>query len=87
MKELQNWKEAPLYCMISSLYQLQTFYFKEINGGIAGLGEYSITSAYKDIKIIPIENILRNGVTNDIMSTGKEADTTQNEVNEQNLSK
>ncbi len=57
LKELQNWKEAPLDCMIPSLYQLQTFYFKEINRGIAGLGEYSITSAYKDIKIIPIENI------------------------------
>ena len=87
--------------MILSLYQLQTFYFKEINRGTAGLGEYSIASAYKDIQVIPIENIptyspeeivtnLWNRVMNNLMSTtstGKEADTTQNEANEQKLSK
>ena len=80
---------------------MQKFYFKEINRGIAGLGEYSIASAYKDIQVIPIENIptyspeeivtnLRNGIMNNIMSTtskGKEADSTQNEANEQKLPK
>ncbi len=65
------------------------------------MGEYSTASADKDIQVIPIENIptyspeeivtnLRNGVMNIIMSTtstGKKADTTQNEANEQKLSK
>ncbi len=58
LKEIQNWKEAPLDCMILSLYQLQTFYFKEINRDTAGLGEYSIASAYKDILVIPIDYLL-----------------------------
>ena len=51
LKDLQSWKEAPLDSMILSLYQLQAFYFNEINRGIAGLGEYSIASSYSHIEV------------------------------------
>ncbi len=50
-------KTKQTYLLCNSGIVLQTFYFQEINKGIAGLGEYSIASAYKDIQVIPIENI------------------------------
>ena len=51
LKDLQEWKEAPLDCIILSLYQLQAFYSNEIKRGLAGLGEYTITPEYRFLQI------------------------------------
>ena len=42
LKSLQEWKEAPLDCMVLSLYYLQMFYLCEIERGKQGLGEYKL---------------------------------------------
>ena len=51
MKDLQEWKEAPLDCVLLSLYQLQAFYANEIKRGLAGLGEYTIAQQYTSLKL------------------------------------
>lgn len=43
--------------MILSLYQLQAFYLNEINRGVAGLGEYTIASAYGSIQVQNLDSI------------------------------
>ena len=43
LKDLQEWKEAPLDCVELSLYQLQG---NEIKHGLAGLGEYTVAPEY-----------------------------------------
>lgn len=50
VKDLHEWKEAPLDCVILSLYQLQAFYSNEIKRGLAGLGEYTICQQYSPLK-------------------------------------
>ena len=40
VKDLEDWKEAPLESLILSLYQLQAFYMNETKRGLAGLGNY-----------------------------------------------
>jgi len=40
LKDLQGWKEAPVDCVVLSLFQLQSFYLNEVKRGLAGLGEY-----------------------------------------------
>lgn len=42
MKNLVNWKEVPLDCLVLSLYQLQAFYYNEAKRAISGFGEYTI---------------------------------------------
>ena len=37
MKDFQQWKEAPLDSFVLALYQLQAFYFNEIQRGLAGM--------------------------------------------------
>ena len=51
LKDLQDWKEAPLDCVVFSLYQLQAFYLNETKRGLAGLGEYTIASKYKSLQL------------------------------------
>ena len=47
LKDLQDWKEAPLDCVVLSLYQLQAFYLNETKRGLVGLGKYTIAPKYK----------------------------------------
>ena len=47
MKDLQGWKEAPLDCVVLSLYLLQAYYTNEIKRGLAGTGEYHIIPSMK----------------------------------------
>lgn len=47
LKDLQDWKEAPLDSLILSLYQLQAFYWNETKRGLAGLGNYTIAPKYQ----------------------------------------
>ena len=49
LKDLQGWKEAPLDCVIWSLYQLLAFYCNGIKSGFAGLGEYTLASEYSSL--------------------------------------
>ena len=42
LKDLQEWKEAPVDSVVLSLFQLQVFYYKEVKRGLAGLGEYTL---------------------------------------------
>lgn len=51
MKDIQEWKEAPLDCVLLSMYQLQAFYYNEIKRGLAGLGEYTIALQYTALKL------------------------------------
>lgn len=37
LKDLQGWNEAPIECVILSLYPLQAFYLNEVRRGIAGI--------------------------------------------------
>ena len=50
IKDLQDWKEAPVDCVLLSVYQLQSFYLNEIRRGIAGIGEYHLKSVYANIQ-------------------------------------
>lgn len=63
LKDLQNWKEAPLDCMALSLYQLQSFYCNEIKRGVAGLGEYTIASEFSGMKIEEIDSAMCHTVS------------------------
>ena len=47
LKDLQGWKEAPLDCVVLSLYQLQAFYLNETKRGLAGLGKFTVAPRYK----------------------------------------
>ena len=49
LKDLQEWKEAPLDCVLLSLYQLQAFYYNEIKRGLMGLGKYTIIEKYTSL--------------------------------------
>ena len=40
MKDFQQWKEAPLDSFVLALYQLQAFYYNEIQRGLAGTYTY-----------------------------------------------
>lgn len=51
LKDLQHWKEAPIDCMMLSLYQLQVFYCKEIKRGLAGLGQYTLAPMHTSIMV------------------------------------
>ena len=42
LKDLQEWKEAPVDSVVLSLFQLQVFYYNEVKRGLAGLGEYTL---------------------------------------------
>lgn len=47
LKDLQDWKEAPLDSLVLSLYQLQAFYWNETKRGLAGLGNYTVAPKYQ----------------------------------------
>ena len=47
LKDLQDWKEAPLDSLVLSLYQLQAFYLNETKQGLAGLGNYTVAPKYQ----------------------------------------
>jgi len=42
LKRLQQWKEAPVDSILFSLYQLQNYYYNEIQRGICQSGNYSL---------------------------------------------
>ena len=57
IKDLQQWKEAPVDCMVLALYQLQTYYVNEIRRGFAGCGEYTLLKCYSSLKTVAVNYI------------------------------
>ena len=55
LKDLQHWKEAPVDCMVLSIYQLQVFYYNEIKRGLAGVGEYTLSPMHSSIQVQEVE--------------------------------
>ena len=53
LKDLQDWKEAPLDSLVLSLYQLQAFYLNETKQGLAGLGNYNVAQKYNAVQYLP----------------------------------
>ena len=49
LKNLLKWKEAPIDCIILSMYHLQAFYVNEVRRGFADIGEYKIQEQYKSL--------------------------------------
>ena len=49
IKDLQSWKEAPVDVMVMSLYQLQSYYFNEVQRGLCGLGEYQLKESHSSL--------------------------------------
>jgi len=47
IKDWENWKPVPVDSFVLSMYQLQIYYFQEIQRGIAGKGLYHLKSRYK----------------------------------------
>ena len=54
MKNLQVQKGTPLDCMDRLLYQLQAYYYNEIQRGLAGLGEFQLSMEHKGLSFLPI---------------------------------
>ena len=54
LKQLQNWKEAPIDCMVLSLHYLQGFYTSEIARGQQNLGNYHLRSEFSNRLAMPL---------------------------------
>ena len=54
VKQLQEWHESPLDCMLLSLHHLQSYYFLEICRGQHGLGDYHLHHQYQNLAPQPI---------------------------------
>ena len=53
IKDLMKWKEAPIDCIVLSLYLLQSFYVNEIKRGFCGIGEYKLDAQFHSIVTDP----------------------------------
>ena len=50
LKRLLEWREVPdLVSEVHSLYYLQTFYFKEIQRGMIGVGAYKLRKEFQSL--------------------------------------
>lgn len=54
IKHLQEWKEAPLDCMVLALHYLQDYYSVEIARGQQGLGNYHLVSEFSASVAMPL---------------------------------
>ena len=50
LKELQEWREAPLDCMALSLNYLQAYYSTEVSRGKQGIGNYHLHAKFYSIR-------------------------------------
>ncbi len=62
LKELQEWREAPIDCMVLALHYLQGFYTLEIARGKQNLGNYHVHPMFSNIAdtqppLLPEENM------------------------------
>jgi len=57
LKHYGHWKEAPLDSMIFGLYQLQVYFYNEIQRGYSRLGSYSLSPDYS-FAAVPIDELV-----------------------------
>ena len=62
LKHYGHWKEAPLDSMIFGLYQLQVYFYNEIQRGYSGLGSYSLSPDYS-FAAVPIDELVTLSVS------------------------
>ena len=55
LKRLQKWREAPLDSILFSLYQLQNYYFNEIQRGLCQSGDYKLSTHFANCARDPTE--------------------------------
>ena len=55
LKELQDWKEAPVDCMILALHYLQVYYISEISRGQQNLGNYHVHPEFSTCVPMPLQ--------------------------------
>ena len=53
LKQLQDWKEAPVDCMILALHYLHGYYMSEISRGQQNLGNYRLHPKFSNCSVIP----------------------------------
>ena len=81
LKDLQDWKEAPLDSLVLSLYQLQAFYLNETKRGLAGLGNYNVAQKYHAVCLDQIAvQYLPTNCPEDIVTRIREGECTQGEI-------
>ena len=49
LKHLQQWKEAPVDSILLCLYQLQTYYYNEIQRGLCQSGNYNLCPQFSNL--------------------------------------
>ena len=49
LKQLQQWREAPIDCMVLSLHHLQSYYLTEIARGQNGMGNYHLHPQFSNL--------------------------------------
>ena len=54
LKQLQEWKEAPVDCMVLALHYLQGYYISEIARGQQNLGNYHLRSEFSNLLAMPL---------------------------------
>ena len=69
VKQMQDWKESPIDCMILALYYLQSYYLYEITRGQHNLGNYHLHTQFQnffceqsipEMEVYPPEEIIQH---------------------------
>ena len=84
LKQLQEWREAPIHCMALALHHLQSYYLVEIARGQHGLGNYHLHSQYlqlRELTPIPTSSFSPDEIVSRIR--GKLAHSTEQEQTSQ----
>lgn len=63
LKRLQKWREAPLDSIIFSLYQLQNYYYNEIQRGLCQCGDYRLSTEFASCAQDPTEVKLAESIS------------------------
>jgi len=75
LKRLQDWREAPVDCMVLSLYRLSQYYVTEITFGRSGAGRYHLRSGIP-LQALPIASASTLTQPDDIVDSIRYATTT-----------
>ncbi len=63
LKRLQKWREAPLDSIVFSLYQLQNYYYNEIQRGLCQCGDYQLSAEFASCARDPTEVKLNESIS------------------------
>jgi len=68
LKRIQKWREVPLDSILFSLYQLQIYYFNEIQRGLCQSGDYKLSTHFAHCARDPTEvQLIESVCPNDIV--------------------